>query len=59
MSLTWNQYRWPARAPGTVTEVKEFEGPHLLPSIEGWEAVADHALEWALRHAETDNLGSD
>ena len=34
-----------------VTEVKEFEGPHLLPSWPGWEQVADYALDWALRHA--------
>ena len=35
----------------TVTEVKEFEGPHLLPAAPGWEQVADYALDWALRHA--------
>ena len=35
----------------TVTEVKEFPGPHLLPAAPGWEAVADEALDWALRHA--------
>jgi pimeloyl-ACP methyl ester carboxylesterase len=35
----------------TVTEVKEFAGPHLLPMAEGWEAVADYALDWALEHA--------
>ena len=34
-----------------VTEVKEFEGPHLLPSWPGWEEVADYALDWAVRHA--------
>ncbi len=34
-----------------VTEVKEFEGPHLLPAAPGWEAVADYALDWALEHA--------
>ena len=37
--------------PDTVTEVKEFEGPHLLPAWPGWEQVADYALDWALRHA--------
>jgi pimeloyl-ACP methyl ester carboxylesterase len=36
---------------GTVTEVKEFAGPHLLPSAPGWEEVADCALSWALEHA--------
>jgi pimeloyl-ACP methyl ester carboxylesterase len=37
----------------TITEVKEFEGPHLLPAWPGWEQVADYALEWALEHAVT------
>ena len=36
----------------TITEIKEFEGPHLLPSWPGWEKVADYALEWAERHAQ-------
>jgi pimeloyl-ACP methyl ester carboxylesterase len=36
----------------TITEVKEYEGrAHLLPAQEGWEEVADYALEWALAHA--------
>jgi len=35
----------------TITEVREFEGPHLLPSWPGWEEVADYALDWAERHA--------
>ena len=35
----------------TITEVKEFEGPHLLPAAPGWEEVADSALDWALEHA--------
>ena len=34
-----------------ITEVKEFEGPHLLPASPGWEQVADYALDWALEHA--------
>jgi pimeloyl-ACP methyl ester carboxylesterase len=37
----------------TVTEVKEFEGPHLLPAKDGWEEVADYALTWATEHAVT------
>jgi pimeloyl-ACP methyl ester carboxylesterase len=36
----------------TVTEVKTFEGPHLLPAKDGWEEVADYALEWAVAHAQ-------
>ena len=35
----------------TITEVKEFEGPHLLPAQDGWEEVADYALDWAVEHA--------
>jgi pimeloyl-ACP methyl ester carboxylesterase len=35
----------------TITEVKEFEGPHLLPAAPGWEEVADYALAWAADHA--------
>lgn len=36
----------------TPTEVKVFPGrAHLSPAQEGWEAVADFALEWALQHA--------
>jgi pimeloyl-ACP methyl ester carboxylesterase len=34
-----------------ITEVKQFEGPHLLPASPGWEKVADYALDWALEHA--------
>ena len=35
----------------TTTEVREFDGPHLLPAAPGWEEVADYALTWALEHA--------
>jgi pimeloyl-ACP methyl ester carboxylesterase len=35
----------------TVTEVKEFQGPHLLPAQDGWEEIADYALSWATDHA--------
>jgi alpha-beta hydrolase superfamily lysophospholipase len=38
----------------TLTEVKEYEGfAHLLPAQEGWEEVADYALEWAMTNAVT------
>ncbi len=41
-------------AGGTVTEIEEYEGyPHLLPSAPGWQGIADHVLEWALRNART------
>ena len=35
----------------TVTEVKEYAGPHLLPAQDGWEEIADEALAWALENA--------
>ncbi|HEX5898955.1 MAG TPA: alpha/beta hydrolase [Solirubrobacteraceae bacterium] len=35
----------------TVTELMQFEGPHLLPAKDGWQEVADYALDWALSHA--------
>ena len=36
----------------TITEVKEYEGrAHLLPSQEGWQEIADYALDWAVDHA--------
>jgi pimeloyl-ACP methyl ester carboxylesterase len=40
------------RAPGLVTEVKEYEGyAHLLPAQQGWEEIADDALAWAVEHS--------
>ncbi|MFC4553985.1 alpha/beta hydrolase [Georgenia faecalis] len=42
-----------SRSPA-VTEYYEFAGrDHWTCAAPGWEAVADHALEWALRHATT------
>jgi pimeloyl-ACP methyl ester carboxylesterase len=42
------------KAAGTVTEVKEFDGfPHLLPAYDGWQEIADYALDWAVAHART------
>jgi len=38
-----------------LTEYVEFEGrDHWTCAAPGWEAVADHALAWALEHAVTD-----
>jgi hypothetical protein len=36
----------------TLTEVKTFAGPHVLPAKDGWEAVADYALQWAVARAQ-------
>jgi pimeloyl-ACP methyl ester carboxylesterase len=41
------------KADGLVTEVKEFEGPHLLPARKGWQEIADYALDWAISHSTT------
>jgi pimeloyl-ACP methyl ester carboxylesterase len=46
------------KAPGTITEVTEFDGPHLLPARDGWEDVADYALSWAASHATSAGAGS-
>jgi pimeloyl-ACP methyl ester carboxylesterase len=46
------------KAPGTITEVTEFDGPHLLPARDGWEDVADYALSWAASHATSTGAGS-
>ena len=36
----------------TLTEARSSPGyAHLLPSQEGWEEIADYALDWALAHA--------
>jgi pimeloyl-ACP methyl ester carboxylesterase len=35
----------------TVTEIVEYDGPHLLPAVDGWEEIADFALDWAVKHA--------
>lgn len=38
-----------------LTEYYEFAGrDHWTCAAPGWEAVADHALDWALRHARVD-----
>ncbi|WP_152189413.1 alpha/beta hydrolase [Georgenia satyanarayanai] len=40
------------RAPGTVTEHETYpRRAHLMTAQDGWEEIADHALEWALAHA--------
>lgn len=42
------------RKSAAVTDYYEFEGrSHWTCAEPGWEAVADHALEWALEHAVT------
>jgi pimeloyl-ACP methyl ester carboxylesterase len=39
------------RAP-SATELKEFSGrTHYMAGMDGWEEIADYALNWALEHA--------
>jgi pimeloyl-ACP methyl ester carboxylesterase len=46
------------KSAATLTEVKEFPGrAHLMPAQEGWEEVADYALDWAVSHARTAESG--
>ena len=35
----------------TVTEITEYEGPHLMIAADGWEKIADDVLDWAVEHA--------
>jgi hypothetical protein len=34
----------------TITEVVEYQGPHLMTSMDGWEKIADDVLDWAVKH---------
>ena len=36
----------------TVTEIVEYDGPHLLPAVPEWEAIADYALVEDPGHSE-------
>jgi hypothetical protein len=41
------------RAP-SVTESKQYPGrTHFVAGMDGWEEIADYALNWALEHART------
>ncbi|WP_351233159.1 alpha/beta hydrolase [Streptomyces sp. NPDC002133] len=40
------------KAENTTTETKVFPGrSHLMPVQDGWQEVADYALDWALAHS--------
>lgn len=48
---TKHNFRLIAKSPA-VTGFREFAGrPHFTGAVEGWEAIADYALEWALQPA--------
>jgi alpha-beta hydrolase superfamily lysophospholipase len=40
------------RKSAAITDYKEFPGrSHFIIAQEGWEEVADYALDWAVEHA--------
>ncbi|HXW76328.1 MAG TPA: hypothetical protein VEJ20_02870, partial [Candidatus Eremiobacteraceae bacterium] len=42
-----------SKSPG-ITAFKEFPGrPHFTGGVDGWEQVADYALDWALNPVAT------
>ena len=50
-SVTRANYKVQSKGPN-VTELEEYpDRSHYTASQHGWEAVADHALEWAAAHA--------
>jgi non-heme chloroperoxidase len=50
-SVTRAQYKLQRKAK-SVTEIKEYANrDHFTAGSPGWEEVADHALDWAVRHA--------
>jgi pimeloyl-ACP methyl ester carboxylesterase len=53
VSLNRKIVKLQGKAP-SATELKEYPGrPHFMAGLDGWEEIADHALNWALEHATT------
>ena len=53
---TKSNYKLVSQSPG-ISAFKEFPGrPHFTGAVEGWEAVADSALDWALDPVATGEL---
>lgn len=42
----------------TVTEITQYDGPHLLPAADNWQEIADYVLDWALEHAASESTAS-
>jgi non-heme chloroperoxidase len=50
VSLNRNVAKLQGKAP-SATELKEYEGrTHYMAGMDGWEEIADDALDWALEH---------
>jgi pimeloyl-ACP methyl ester carboxylesterase len=49
-SVNWTNYKkYVKENPSAVTAIREYpERPHFTAAEEGWEAIADFALDWAL-----------
>jgi pimeloyl-ACP methyl ester carboxylesterase len=51
VSLNRKLVKLQSQAP-SATELKEYAGrPHYMAGLDGWEEIADYALNWALEHA--------
>jgi pimeloyl-ACP methyl ester carboxylesterase len=51
LSLNRKLLKLQSRAP-SATELKEYPGkPHFMAGLDGWEEIADYALNWTLEHA--------
>ena len=51
LSLNRKLLKLQSKAP-SATELKEYQGrPHYMAGLDGWEEIADFALNWALEHA--------
>jgi dienelactone hydrolase len=50
-SVNKNLLKLQKKAP-SATELKIYEGrPHFMAGLDGWEELADEALNWSLAHA--------
>ena len=50
ISLNRKILKLQGKAP-SATELKEYPGrPHFMAGLEGWDEIADYALNWALEH---------
>jgi alpha-beta hydrolase superfamily lysophospholipase len=50
VSLNRKIHKLQGKAP-SATELKEYPGrPHFMAGLDGWEEIADEALNWALEH---------
>jgi pimeloyl-ACP methyl ester carboxylesterase len=50
VALNRTLFKLQGRAP-SATELKEYPGrPHFMAGLDGWEEIADDALNWALEH---------